>query len=364
MKLRDFDIVRYDGNMADGLTDGSDVVWRDIAETPFRLSGLPFRKNGRPLRRLPELPDGAIPEAVDMLAWHTSGATLGFRTDSDRICLRVRLACSKVMDHMTAIGSGGFDLYMGSPERRIFCASTRFPANAAEYSVILIKGVPAEGIREYLLEFPLYSNVESLEIGLTPGAKLEAPTPWSSDKRVVIYGTSITQGGCASRPGMCMANMLSRRWNMEVVNLGFSGSGKGEPEVLKLVADVPDPALFVLDYVVNAGLKGFRETLPGAVDIIRNRHGQVPIALLTPMHLCRELWVPQRAAEFQEVCAIMRDEAERRRAAGDANVHYVDGTVDAPDWYEFMVDGVHLTDLGFYMQTQKVAPQLEKILWK
>ena len=362
MNLRDFDIVRYDGNMADGLTDGRDVVWRDMTVAPFRLSGLPFRKPGAVLRRLPELAAGTIPEAVDMLAWHTSGATLGFKTDSDRICLRVKLACSKVMDHMTAIGSGGFDLYMGPPERRIFCASTRFPANAAEYSVILIKDIPAAGMREYLLDFPLYSNVAALEVGLTPGAKLAAPTPWSSDKKVVVYGTSITQGGCASRPGMCMANMLSRRWNMEVVNLGFSGSGKGEPEVMELVSSVPDPALFVLDYVVNAGLKGFRETLPGAVDIIRLRHPLVPVALLTPMHLCRELWNPKRAEEFREICAVMRDEAERRRNAGDQNVHYVDGTVDAPDWHEFMVDGVHLTDLGFYMQTQKVAPQLEKLL--
>ena len=362
MQLRDFDIVRYDGNMADGLTDGRDVVWHDMTAAPFRLSGLPFHVAGKALRRLPELPEGAIPEAVNMLAWHTSGATLGFKTDSDRILLRVKLACSKVMDHMTAIGSGGFDLYMGPPERRIFCASTRFPANSAEYAVKLLSGIPATGGCEFLLDFPLYSNVESLEIGLAPGAKIEAPTPWAGDKKVVIYGTSITQGGCASRPGMCMAAMLSRRWNMEVVNLGFSGSGKGEPEVIELVASVPDPALFVLDYEVNAGLKGFRETLPGAIDIIRRRHPKTPIALLTPMHLCRELWVKERASDFEEVCAVMRAEAERRRASGDANVHYVYGTVDTPDWHEFMVDGVHLTDLGFYRQTELVAPQLEKLL--
>ena len=362
MNLRNFDIVRYDGNMATGLIDGQEVLWHDMAEAPFRLGGLAFHTPGKTLRRLPELPAGAIPEAVDMLAWHTSGVNLGFKTDSDLICLRVKLACSKVMDHMTAIGSAGFDLYMGAPERRIFCASTRFPANDAEYAVKLISGLPAGGVREFLLDFPLYSNVESLEIGLRPGAAVEAPTPWRSGKRVVVYGTSITQGGCASRPGMCMTNILSRRWNMEFVNLGFSGSGKGEPEVMELVAAVPDPALFVLDYVVNAGLKGFRETLPGALDIIRRRHPQLPIALLTPMHLCRELYLESRAADFAEVCAIMRDEAARRRAAGDAQVHCIDGTVDTPDWHEFMVDGVHLTDLGFYRQAELIAPQLEKLL--
>ena len=314
------------------------------------------------MRRLPELPQGSIPEAVDMLAWHTAGATLGFKTDSDQICLRVKLTCSNVLDHMTAIGSAGFDLYVGAPEQRIYCASTRFPANNAEYSVILAKDIPEDGMREYLLDFPLYSNVESLEIGFKPGASVEAPTPWCSGKKVVIYGTSITQGGCASRPGMCMASMLSRRWNMEVVNLGFSGSGKGEPEVMELVASVPDPALFVLDYVVNAGEKGFRDTLPGAIDIIRRHHPQVPVALLTPMHLARELLFAKRAEDFMTVCTVMRDEVERRRMAGDANVHYVNGTVESPDWFEFMVDGVHLTDLGFYKQTELVAPQLEKLL--
>ena len=270
MKLRDFDIVRYDGNMATGLTDGKDVVWHDMEEHPFRLGGLAFHAPGKTLRRLPEVPEGAIPEAVDMLAWHTSGANLGFRTDSELICLRVKLECSKVMDHMTAIGSAGFDLYMGAPERRIFCASTRFPANDAEYSVKLIS-LPAGGMREFLLDFPLYSNVKSLEIGLRPGARIEAPSPWRSGKRVVVYGTSITQGGCASRPGMCMTNILSRRWNMEFVNLGFSGSGKGEPEVIELVASVSDPALFILDYEVNAGLNGFRDTLPGTIDITRTK---------------------------------------------------------------------------------------------
>ena len=135
-----------------------------------------------------------------------------------------------------------------------------------------------------------------------------------------------------------------------------------EPAVMELVASVTDPALFVLDYVVNAGLEGFKKTLPGAIDIIRRRHPEVPIALLTPMHLCRELWIPQRAADFREVCDLMRDEAARRRASGDANVHFVNGTVESSDWFEYMVDGVHLTDLGFYKQTELVAPQLEKLL--
>ena len=360
--MKNFNVARYDANMADGLIDGGDVVWHGIEESPFRLGGLPFHVPGAPLRRLPELPEGSIPEAVDRLAWHTAGATLAFKTDSERICLRAKLHCSQLMDHMAAVGSAGFDLYWGPPEKRVFAAVTRFPATRTEYSVVLFKNTSGGESREYLLEFPLYSGVEKLEIGLDPGAAVEAPSPWRDSRRVVFYGTSITQGGCASRPGMCLTNLLSRRWNMEVVNLGFSGSGKGEPEVAELAAKVSDPALFVLDYVVNAGLNGFKATLPGTIDIIRRRHPKVPVALLTPMHLCRELVDGNRAAEFREACEVMRAETARRNASGDANVHFVNGTAEEPEWSEYMVDGVHLTDLGFFRQAELVAPQLERLL--
>lgn len=363
MGVRDFDVARYDANMASALITGggSGIVWHDADEPGFRIGGLPFRTGGN-FRRLPALPEGAIPEAVDRLAWHTAGATLAFKTASRNLCLRAKLRCSKLMDHMTAVGSAGFDLYMGVPGERRLCGVTRFPAQESEYAVILIRDLPEGEEREFLLHFPNYSGVEKLEIGLDPAAAVAPPTPWSAGGRIVFYGTSITQGGCASRPGMSLTALLSRRWNREVVNLGFSGSGKGEPEVLELVASVPDPALFVLDYAVNAGLVKFRETLPGAVDIIRARSRNAPIALLTPMHLALELYREKRAGEFREVCALMRREAEIRRAAGDVNVHFVDGTVEDPSWSEYMVDGVHLTDLGFFRQYEKVAPQLEKLL--
>ena len=363
MGRREFNVVSYDANMASALIDDGqqDIVWHGVDEPGFRLGGLPFRTDGN-FRRLPVLPEGAVPQAVDNLAWYTSGATLAFKTDSADICLRVKLFSGQLMDHMTAICRRGFDLYTGGPGTWTFCGVTRFPAQETEYAVILVRDLPREGMREFLLEFPLYCGVESVEIGLDAAAKVAPPTPWNDGGCVVFYGTSITQGGCASRPGMCMANLLSRRWNMEVVNLGFSGSGKGEPEVMELVASVPDPAMFVLDYAVNAKLEGLKRTLPGAIDILRRRHPKVPIALLTPMHLVRELFSEKQAKDFREVREVMRAEAARRNFAGDANVHFVNGTVEDPEWSDDMVDGTHLTDLGFFRQYELVAPQLEKLL--
>ncbi len=362
MAHRRIDLVKYDAMMADRLISGRDLVWYGVDDPPFRLGGLPFRHPGGRFRRLPELPAGAIPEAVDMLAWHTSGATLAFKTDSVRICLRARLAYSNLMDHMTAVASGGFDLYLGTPGARRFCTVTRFPADRIEYSLVLLEGLAPVGMREYLLNFPLYSGVETVEIGLAPDAVVAPPTPWRSKKRIVFYGTSITQGGCASRPGMSLTGILSRRWNMEVVNLGFSGSGRGEPEVIELVAQVPDPALIVFDYAPNAGLAGLKRTLPGAVDIIRRHHPETPLALMTPLHFCRELLSSERAGEFREAEALMRSEVGRRRSTGDDNIHFVCGTAEEAGWSEYTVDGIHYTDLGFSRQADLVAPQLEGLL--
>src|SRR5690606_22957788 len=106
---------------------------------------------------------------------------------------------------------------------------------------------PAE-MRMITLNFPLYQGVQEIEIGLSPDAQLIAPTPYIDDRKVIVYGTSITQGGCAARPGMSYTNILSRMINYEFINLGFSGNGQGEPELSHIISQIERPALLVLDY--------------------------------------------------------------------------------------------------------------------
>ena len=221
-------ITRYDPNMATRPAPTDGMVWHSPAEAPFRLAGFPWFERDRLYRRLPHKAVPPLPAAVDALAWHTAGGQVAFKTDSRRIAIKVRLHRVNLFDHMTATGLKGFDLYRGLPGRMQYIATTRFPARAMAYDATLWNAERAK-MDVYTLNFPLYAGVKEVWIGLDKKARVVAPPPYASQDPIVIYGTSITQGGCANRPGMAFTNILARRLNRPIVNLGFSGSGRWSP---------------------------------------------------------------------------------------------------------------------------------------
>ncbi len=363
--MKKIDLRRFDANMKTReVCAGGGVFWIDADDSRCRLDGFAFRSAGEPFRRLPYSP--ALPEAVNALAGHTAGGMLTFRTDSRRIRLRARLENHCRMDHMAATGSGGFDLYAGPAGHRRFSGIARFDPAAAEYEILLLEREQG-GMEEFQLNFPLYSGIGSLAVGLDEGAVLETPAPWSNPAPVVIYGSSITQGGCASRPGSAFPALLSRMLDRPFLNFGFSGSGKGEPEVIAAIAAVRTPALFVLDYQANAGSAGIRDTLAGAIDTLRETHPSVPVLIVSRIRWNRERLVTGsdflHDAEAEEAIAYQRTEAERRRAAGDRLVFFLNGeSLTGPDWHECTVDGVHPTDLGFHRMAEGLLPVISELL--
>ncbi len=363
--MKEFDISKFDRNMAVGKTDDNGICWH-TADTPgFRFSGLPFRRECRGMfRRLPLADD--LPKAVDELAWHTAGAQLAFVSDTGRIRIRAKLQNRSIMDHMPATGMAGFDLYEGPPGCRRFQSVSRFQFDASEYEYELFT-VPQRRMREFLIHFPLYSGVAEFLIGLDADAVFSLPSPWQDARPVVIYGSSITQGGCASRPGMAYPNILSRYYNRPFLNFGFSGSANGEPEVVQHWTSVPDPALFILCYEVNAGFARLKNTLPQALAELRKKHPQVPALVISKLHLnweMRESGSPLlRIPEAMESIAYQRGVVDALRQAGDPNVYFVDGsTLSGADWHETTVDGCHPTDLGFYRIAENLIPILDNFL--
>lgn len=362
--MKKSDILRFDENMktAEGASDG--VAWLGADDPRLRLDGFAFRSPGDPLRRLAL--DPALPEAVNFLAGHTSGGMLTFRTDSRRIRVRATLQDHAHMDHMPVTGSGGFDLYTGPAGRRRFAAVTRITPDALTYEVLLLERQKAE-MEEFQLNFPLYSGVGSFALGLDEGSELAPPAPWANAEPVVIYGSSITQGGCAARPGSSFPASLSRALDRPFLNFGFSGSGKGEPAVVAAIAKVKNPALFVLDYQANAGAAGIRATLAGALDTLRQTHPAVPVLVVSRIRWNRELLATGsdflHDSEAEEAIAFQRDEVVRRRAAGDRLVFFLNGeALTGADWHECTVDGVHPTDLGFHRMAAGLLPVLDELL--
>jgi lysophospholipase L1-like esterase len=220
-------------------------------------------------------------------------------------------------------------------------------------------------MRNIVLNLPLYQGVEEISVGLDEHAAVLAPPGYVSGKKVVVYGTSITQGGCASRPGMAYTNILSRRIPLEFINLGFSGSGKGEPEVAEIVSQINDPACLVVDYEGNCvSTELFRETLPEFIRIYRAAHPLTPILVVSRIRYAREDVTPHLYEMRMERKRFEQALVNELREKGDLNLYFFDGShsLGGEDYYECTVDGSHPNDLGFLRMADALEPVLKTLL--
>ncbi|MDD4817764.1 MAG: SGNH/GDSL hydrolase family protein [Victivallaceae bacterium] len=360
------DIAKADKNMATAAAENDGLLWRNAEDQSFELSGLAFHRRGEPFRRLPLHPVPAEPnEGVTYLAWHTSGVMLRFRSDTLRVAVKSEAYYGELMDHMAQTGNCGCDLYIDGR----FIGVSRYPVLQKKYQVDLFNCPAAERkIRDFCINFPLYDGVKAFEVGIETTATVAPPSPWSRKERIVWYGTSIQQGGCASRPGTGLTNIVSRALNTEIINLAFSGSGRGEPEMAQLMCQVSDPAMFVLDYEANVQTAAaMRSTLPVLIDIIREKYPRLPIVVISRIAYSHDLiagYPDNTSRESRlEGAQIQRSEVERRRAAGDGYISFIDGgELLGEDFWECTVDGIHPTDLGFRRMADRLVPRLAAVL--
>lgn len=359
------DVLKIDPYMAIPEADVEGITFHSPFEKPFRLAGSAFQdKWGKLFCRMPEEP--VVSGAVTSLARNTSGFQLQFKSTSRKVLVKAKLRHGNLMDHMPQTGSSSFDLYVGGPGNWRMMTSSRYPLHAEEYTYTLFDR-EAPGLREFLINFPLYNGVESVWIGLESGCEILAPTPWSCDKPVVVYGTSITQGGCVSRPGMLYSNILSRLIKRPVLNFGFAGSGKGEAAVAEKLSEIADPAMYILDYDDNAHPELLRKTLEPFIRILRSKHPETPILAISTEPKSTEAFEPFDAEyaskERREYTFIHQQVQDMFRAEGDKNIYFLDGRMlYGADFEECTVDGAHATDLGTYRIAHALAPVVDRIL--
>ena len=341
-----------------------ELKWYSVDDADFALDGLYWRKKGGVFRRIPE--DAFVSERVNALADSMAGVMLRFRSDTATIKLQVKLKIwiESFSSKMPSTATAGFDLYVGTgPAKTYFSTSSR-KRDAEEFQSVMFGPVQERKMREFTLHFPLWSGIEELKIGLSPDAEILPPTPWPDPRPIAVYGTSIQQGGCASRPGIAHTNQMSRILNRPFLNFGFSGSGLGEEEIARVLAEIRDPAMYVLDYDANAGVKGLKNTLSAFIDILREKHPETPILLVSRVPMASEWNDPlEYNSTRQELTQIHLGEIARRRAQNDQRIHFLDGkTLYGPEPSECSVDGIHATDLGFYFISRTMAPVIERIL--
>src|SRR5690606_19078766 len=249
--------------------------WVDIKE--LNVQGRGWATEADFFRRLPARVEGKVTPAVWRLSQHTSGMYVRFKTDASALKVKWSLTGENLsMPHFAATGVSGVDLYVktdkGDWHWLAVGQPTKFPENESSF----FTGVEAIE-REYMLYLPLYNGIESLFIGIPEGAALR--TAITEERQpIVFYGTSITQGGCASRAGMSTTAILGRKMDREMINLGFSGSGKMEPEMAHLLAEL-DPALFFIDCLPNLTAEEVVERVEPFIRILREKRPSTPVVL-------------------------------------------------------------------------------------
>ena len=248
------------------------------------------------------------------------------------------------------------DLYARDAKGQWRWAAATRPSQQ-EMQAALLRGI-APGMREYAVYLPLYNGTESLSIGVPAGAKFEGLAPRKA-KPIVFYGTSITHGACASRPGITHPAILGRWLDRPVINIGFSGNGRMHEAVGKLMAEV-DAACYVIDCLPN--MNAAAERCVPLVKLLRKARPDTPIVLVEDRRFANSWLTPDKAKFHDDNHAALRKAHEQLKAGGVKHLHYLGGDVLLGDDTEGTTDASHPNDLGFLRQADAFEPVLRKAL--
>lgn len=355
--------------------DKDDVVFYDVRRAPFEIYGLHSPETAGDFLRMPSEVPEAVSDNLTLLNKSTAGGRVRFSTDSKYVAIKVSMPRPRVMNHMPVTGSVGFDVYCDTDAGSYFCGilapsfnirgqsfetSIDFENSGKFETVLTLHG---EGVKNYTINFPTYSGFTELYIGLQESAYVGGGAKYAYDKPILYYGSSITQGGCSSRPGTTYQSIISRRFNVDHINLGFSGNGKGEDPVIEHIASL-DPLIFVCDYDYNAPNAEYLEpTHLKLYETFRAAHPTTPYVMVSK---------PDWGKPFWEIDGITRREAIHKNFMkgiknGDKNLYFIDGESIFAGFGESAdctVDGCHPTDLGFFFMAERIGATIKNILMK
>ncbi len=335
-----------------------DLKWFDVRD--IGVEGKGWVETEEFYDRLPARAKGSVREPVWDLGRNCAGLSTRFTTDAQTIHARWEpLSDCPVHVHMAATGVSGVDLYARDDSGAWRWLAIGKPEMPGKITVKLIEGLEPT-YRQYMLYLPLYNGVKSVEIGLDPDAAFEPIAP-RVEKPIIFYGTSIVQGGCASRPGMAYPSILGRRLDRPIINLGFSGNGQSEPELAELLAEL-DGCAYVIDAVANMTVDLINERIEPLVRTLRKAHPDTPIVLVEDPTFTNARFLAARRQTHADNRAALRGAYDRLTSTGINRLHYVKGTALYGDDGEATVDGAHPTDVGFIRMADIFEPILKTII--
>lgn len=343
-------------------TQYPDTVWLKCREKPFTIYGLYKPYESEHFMRIPQEVAERTNDGVKDLNYQTSGGRITFSTDSPYIAIHSVQPTFNIMRHMPRSGNAGFDLYLCDEyKEQIYAGSLFASVSKNEYYYTTVNSRTSLGKKQnYVLNFPLYERCDDVYIGFHPDSEVDVfEDAYTGDAPLVFYGSSITQGGCVSRPGLVYTAHISRKYHRDYINLGFSGSCKGEDAICEYMAGL-NMSVFVCDYDHNApNPDHLRKTHYKVYETIRKKQPDLPYVMVSKPDV---LWYPG----FIENKNIIIDSYSKALALGDKNVYFVDGSsFFEGDYYDSCtVDTTHPNDLGHYLMAKYIGETIGEIISK
>lgn len=341
------------------------MKWYNISDERFSVEGFAVKEyENEKLYRLPEKFKN-INEEISSLAEYSSGCRIRFKTNSRTVRVKVKLSRGKnpdssVIKKLSPVLVSGMDMYSaaGQEEYSFRWITTAPSLFEEEYTADLHKF--NSEIEDVLINLPVFNGVKRVELGFADNAEVFVPREYKIKRPIVFYGSSITQGACASRPGCTYLSIVSRWLDAPYINLGFAGSAKGEPEIAQYIAGL-EMSAFVFDYDHNAPTPEHLEnTHKRFYDIVREKNPSLPIIILSRP-------VMHGNDDSEKRMHIINDTYEDALLAGDRNVWFIDGSTlweyfDKNEKTSATLDTCHPNDYGFMSMAKIVYPILRKAL--
>ena len=336
-----------------------DICFYDVRRDPFEVYGLYRYRTEPQFKRLPDEIGKNVNKGVATLYLNTAGGRVRFSTDSQYVAINVKMPSICRTSHFALSGGAGLDLYVDDPTSGISRFHRPFMPdyNMTDGYESIIK-FPTKKLRYFTIHFPSYSDVSTLYIGLQKDASLGEGMKYRDVAPVVYYGSSITQGACATRPGNTYQNVVSRRLGLDYINLGFSGNGKAEDLIVDYMAEL-EMSAFVCDYDHNApNAEYLAQTHCKMYQKIRAKNPDIPYIMISRVDF---------DCDYEKNIArrdVIIDTYRYARANGDKNVYLIEGnSVFRGDYTDMCtVDGVHPNDLGFALMADAVEAELKRAM--